>query len=435
VRLRLLVPRGGRGGGLGGLIRPAPRLAAALVLGLIALAACGGGSGAPRPRPAASPTPSATATATPSAGLAVGVTELSPLLVAAPTARDVPEPFAHWRDELGAIHPRYYRLALSWSSLQPDPAQPPNLDQAQTGCMRDKEPCSPWTGVRDQLRALASRQRQGGWDALVVITGTPAWAAAPQQGCLDGAVGTNGAPLKPEALPAYRALISDVLAAARSVGATLRYWSPWNEPNLSYFLAPQRAACDASSPSLAAATYTPVAEAMREALAAAPGDQQLVLGETAGATQGSAKRTSVGEFVAGLPRDLVCSAAAWAQHAYIGAPDPVGALARALDARGCPRVPPIWITETGVGAVDTDFALTRGIRSETEGCHRLHDALVRWWRDPRVSAAFQYTFREDNLFRVGLVSTDLTKARPVLREWQAWGQRPDPAAPPPADAC
>ncbi|MDX6685041.1 MAG: hypothetical protein QOF86_1169 [Baekduia sp.] len=415
----------------------APRLAAALLLGLVVLAGCGGGSrtGAPNPTSTPAPTATGTATAAPSQGLAVGVTELSPLLVSAPGARDVPQPFARWRDQLAAVHPRYYRLALSWNTLQPDPAQPPNLDQPQTGCMRDKPPCSPWLGVRDQLRALASRQRQGGWNALVVITGAPAWAAAPQQGCLDGSAGTVSAPLKPEALPAYRALIADVLATARSVGATLRYWSPWNEPNLAYFLSPQRPACDASSPSVAAATYTPIAEAMREALAAAPGDQQLVLGETAGATQGSAKRTSVGEFIAGLPRDLVCSAAAWAQHAYVGAADPVDAVSRALDARGCPRVPPIWITETGVGAVDTRFALTRGISSELEGCHRLHDALVRWWRDPRVSAAFQYTFREDNLFRVGLVSTDLATARPVLREWQAWGQRPDPAAPPPADAC
>jgi hypothetical protein len=409
----------------------APRLAAALALGATLLAGCGGGK-TPAPTPTATPTPAETAS---SQGLAVGITELSPLLVAAPGARTVPQPFAHRRDELAAIHPRYYRLVLSWGTLQPDPALPANLDLPQTGCMRDQPPCSPWTGVRDQLRALASRQREGGWEAEVVITLTPPWAAAPQRGCLAGAEGTVGAPLKPEALPAYRKLITDVLAAARSVGATLRYWSPWNEPNLAYFLAPQRAACDASSPSLAARTYTPVADAMRQALAAAPGDQQMVLGETAGATQPSAKRSSVGEFIAGLPRDLVCSAAAWGQHAYVGAPDPVDAVSSALGARGCPHVPPIWITETGVGAVDTRFALTRGIRSETEGCRRLHDALVRWWRDPRVSAAFQYTFREDNLFRVGLVSTDLTAPRPVLREWQAWGQRPDPAAPPPADAC
>jgi hypothetical protein len=412
----------------------APRLAAALALGLTLLAGCGGGL--PTPTPTPTPTATATAPAVPArSSLAVGITELSPLLVAAPGARDVPDPFAHWRAQLAAIHPRYYRLALSWNTLQPDPAQPPNLDQPQTGCMRDKPPCSPWVGVRDQLRALASRQREGGWDALVVITGTPAWAAAPQQGCLAGSAGPVSAPIKPEALPAYRTLIGNVLAAARSVGATLRYWSPWNEPNLAYFVSPQRAACDPASPSLAARTYVPVADAMRQALAVAPGDQQLVLGETAGATSDSPKRTSVGAFIGGLPRELVCSAAAWAQHAYVGAPDPVGAVSRALDAKGCDRELPVWITETGVGAVDTQFALTRGIRSEREGCHRLHDALVRWWRDPRVTAAFQYTFREDNLFRVGLVSTDLTSARPVLREWQAWGQRPDPAAPPPADAC
>jgi hypothetical protein len=175
---------------------------------------------------------------------------------------------------------------------------------------------------------------------------------------------------------------------------------------------------------------------MRRALDEAPGDQQLVLGETAGATTPSAKRSTVGEFIAGLPRDLVCSAAAWGQHAYIGAEDPVDAVSRALAAGGCPGPPPpIWITETGVGAVDTSFALTRGIRSEAAGCRRLHAALVRWWRDPRVGAAFQYTFREDNLFRVGLVTTHLTRARPVLREWQAWGARPSPSAPPPKQAC
>ena len=416
----------------------APRpLAAALALTLLLLASCGGGAAAPRAQPAAtpSPTPTAAPTPAPQPALAVGVTELDPLLVAALGTREAPAPFAHWRDELGAIHPRYYRLVLSWGTLQPDPAAPPNLDLPQTGCMRDKPPCAPWTGVRDQLRALASRQREGGWEAEVVITGTPAWAAAPQQGCLAGASGSVGAPLRPEALPAYRELVTTVLDAARQAGATLRYWSPWNEPNLAYFVAPQRSRCDAAAPSLAAATYVPIAEALRQALAAAPGEQELVLGETAGATRPTAKRTSVGEFIAALPRDLVCAAAVWGQHAYVGAENPVDAVSAALRARGCPSIPPIWITETGVGAVDTTFAITRGIQSAQGGCRRLHASLVDWWRDPRVAAAFQYTFREDNLFRTGLVSTDLTSARPALREWQAWGAHTDPSAPPPAEAC
>ena len=42
-------------------------------------------------------------------------------------------------------------------------------------------------------------------------------------------------------------------------------------------------------------------------------------------------------------------------------------------------------------------------------------------RDPRVTVAFQYTVREDDMFPIGLFSTDLTDQRPALAEWQAWG--------------
>jgi hypothetical protein len=350
----------------------------------------------------------------------------------------VPQPFARRRDQLAALHPTYYRLVLDWAKLQPSPDAPANLDEPQTGCMRDKPPCVPWTGVRDQLRALASRQRQGdgGWQALVVITDTPAWAAAPPSGCRAGAIGTVGAPVRADALGAYERLVADVIAAARAVGADLRYWTPWNEPNLAYFLAPQRSGCAAGAPSVAARAYVPVARALRHALAAAPGEQDLALAELAGVVEPTARRTTVGQFVAALPRDLACAAAVWTQHAYIGGADPVDALAAAVRRKRCGgALPPIWITETGVGAVDSTLAAARGITSEAQGCRRLHDRLAEWWRDPRVTAAFQYTFREDNLFPTGLVSTDLRRARPTLREWQAWGARRDPSAPPPKDAC
>jgi hypothetical protein len=292
--------------------------------------------------------------------------------------------------------------------------------------------------VRDQLRALASRQRSGpgAWQALVVITDTPAWAAAPPSGCRRGAVGTVGAPVRPEALPAYEKMVIDVLAEARRIGADLRYWTPWNEPNLAYFLAPQRSTCQADAPSTAAAAYVPLARALQRALAAAPGEQELALAELAGIVKPTSRRTTVARFVAALPQDLVCAAAVWTQHAYVGGPDPVDELARAVRSRGCPGpLPPVWITETGVGAVDSALAAARGITSEQQGCRRLHDRLDAWWRDPRVTAAFQYTFREDNLFPTGLVSTDLTQARPTLSEWQAWGERASPSAPPPLDAC
>ena len=141
------------------------------------------------------------------------------------------------------------------------------------------------------------------------------------------------------------------------------------------------------------------------------------------------------EFIRDLPRGLVCGARVWAQHAYIGGTDPVAAVKAALAARGCPRRQSIWITETGVGPAPGGLSLARGITSEAQGCRLLHRRLVAWDRDPRVTLAVQYTFREDNLFPTGLVTSDLSRARPALREWQAWGGRPSAASPPPRSTC
>jgi hypothetical protein len=52
-----------------------------------------------------------------------------------------------------------------------------------------------------------------------------------------------------------------------------------------------------------------------------------------------------------------------------------------------------------------------------------------------VAAAFQYTFREDDLFPTGLIKTDLSSAYPALGEWTAWAGARNPTDPPPANAC
>src|SRR4029450_2813794 len=46
-----------------------------------------------------------------------------------------------------------------------------------------------YAGLRDQLRALASRQAEqpGLWEGLIVITGMPEWAARRVPGCTRGA--------------------------------------------------------------------------------------------------------------------------------------------------------------------------------------------------------------------------------------------------------
>jgi hypothetical protein len=333
------------------------------------------------------------------------------------------------------MHPEYYRLVIDWRQIQPVAANPADLTVHQTGCARATGPCVGWQGIVDQLRALAARQRQGGWQALVVISDTPSWAAGPGGGCTEGGAGARSGAVKTSALAAYRTLIERVLAAAHFAGAELRYWSPWNEPNHPFFF-PQRTACDPAAPTRAPAAYVPLARTLRAALAADIEPHELALGELAGVRAPSARGTSIGEFVSALPRDVVCSARVWTQHAYVGGSDPVGIVYRALRARGCPGgVPPIWITETGVGSADSRLSIARGITSDAEGCRLLHARLVDWWRDPRVSAAFQYTLRDDPAFPTGLVSADLEQGRPTFGEWQAWGARSRPDDLPPPSAC
>src|SRR3954464_4729864 len=298
---------------------------------------------APAPSPAATPVPSPTPPPAPAAGpgLAIGVTEPNPNLVASPSDRAVPEPWARWRDALGAIRPAYYRLMIDWPSIQPHADQPADLSAPNAGCMRALTPCLGWGGVRDQLRALASRQREGGWQALVVITGTPDWAAAPPSSCERSGTKPRPRPPRPDALPAYQRLVTDLLAAAAQEGADLRYWSAWNEPNHPYFLA----SCDQPG------QYAQLVRALQQALAGT--DRQIVLGETAGLLSSKPYVSTVPDFIAKLPQDVVCASGVWSQHAYIGGPDPVQPVAAALAARGCPA-PTFWITETGVGAVTPD---------------------------------------------------------------------------------
>lgn len=391
----------------------------------------------PTPTPTAAPAPAATPAPVPAAGpgLAVGVTEPNPNLVAAPGQFAVPEPWAHWRDALGTIHPSFYRLVIDWASIQPTAAAPADLGTYNAGCMRALQPCLAWTGVRDQLRALASRQREGGWQGLAVITGTPDWAAAPPSGCERPSAKPHSRPPRADALPAYQKLVTDVLAVAAQEGADLRFWSAWNEPNHPAFISPQRGECNRKSPTSSAAPYADMVRALQQALAGVGGDHRIVLGETAGLLDPGRYTTTVPEFIAALPQDVVCSTTVYSEHAYIGGPDPVDPVADALAARGCPNPFTIWITETGVGPAPSEYSGARAIADEQEGCRDLHERLVQWWKDPRVTVAFQYTFRQDDRFPTGLVTTDLASARPALAEWTAWGGTRAPAAPSPPSAC
>jgi hypothetical protein len=169
-----------------------------------------------------------------------------------------------------------------------------------------------------------------------------------------------------------------------------------------------------------------------------PGDQELVLGEMAGTTTPSPRRSTVQEMVAGLPDDVVCASRTWSQHDYAqvtpdpAKPDPITALEQALDARPCTRGAHIWVTETGVGGDRPGGDRPTDDPALRSQC-RAQDAMLRRWADdPRVDVAFQYTFREDTAYPVGLADAALTRAYPTYDLWQAWGGARAPSAPPPA---
>ncbi len=80
------------------------------------------------------------------------------------------------------------------------------------------------------------------------------------------------------------------------------------------------------------------------------------------------------------------------------------------------------MTETGAGAPHAGAPRPPGEADEAAGCRALAVQLARWYADPRVGAVFQYTFREDDLFPVGLADAALTRLYPAYYLWLAWAQ-------------
>jgi hypothetical protein len=371
-------------------------------------------------------------------GLVVGITEPNPAFVWPAEMKPLPEPFARWRAEFAGLHPALYRLVLDWPRLQPDANRPPNVDLAADGCSRGVPPCHAWKGVREQIAALAARRRRTSMQVLVTVTGTPDWAVSPPSGgCVRPTDPPRSRAPRDDALPAYERLVETVLRVAKQQNTPLRFWTAWNEPNHPYFLTPQRAACDKASPTLAVATYLKLVRALDAALTRAPGEQQQLLGELAGSVNGSVNSTGATEFIGALPTDVLCKSPVWLEHVYNAGASVIDAVVAALDAHHCARPAAIWLTEAGIGeskAGPSDG--TPPPQDRPDACQRLHAWLTHLHATARVTAAFQYTFREDPIFRTGLVPAGLDHAYRTLRPWQVWGARTDPTrAPTAAQAC
>ena len=302
--------------------------------------------------------------------------------------------------------------------------------------MRGLPPCRPYNGIRDTLRAIHSQQQAGnGFATMVVIYGVPDWAAASAHGCERDGITARSRPINAQGLDGYKRLVGSLQDLAKSEGVDINWWSPWNEPNGPFFISPQREQCKGSSKSLAPAVYAKLARAMRTELE--PG-QQLVVGELAGLKNARKYGTSISEFFDGLPDDVVCNAGVFAQHQYSkrggAADDPgaVGNLEDVLDRRACTKGKPIWVTESGVGGPHVGDERSPKDESIRADCQALNVSLRRWNDDPRVDAVFQYTFRDDPIFPVGLADAKLSKAWPAYDLFKAWGADRKPDGPAPA---
>jgi hypothetical protein len=318
---------------------------------------------------------------------------------------------------VAALRPRYVRVLVDWAKLQPVAGVAPDFAGPSDGCMRAVAPCDPFAGLAATLEAVAAMGAQ----PVLVLYGTPAWAAAAPAGC--ERPGTTAYARMPD-LGAYAAFVDALLALGRSLRVALPWWSAWNEPNSPAFLNPQRLDCDARSPATAPALYAGLVRTLQARLDAAPGQQSLLLGEVAGISRAHVHAAAAAEFAASLPEDLVCGAGAWAEHAYLVRPGDggrtlavvpsattaatVSATRRALDAHRCPTPPPVWITETGVG-------------DEPDGCARMGEQLRAWAADPRIGAVFQYAFRDDPRYPTGLAGARLDRLYPAYGAWLARG--------------
>jgi hypothetical protein len=349
------------------------------------------------------------------------------------------------------IAPRFVRIDVRWDLIQPDEAAP--FDPGRVigdGCGRERaQPCSGPQSLTRTLAAVKAAQvaHPGHYRPLISFWGIPNWAGDVGDGCEAAKAREGAQPLAPGKEPAYKAMVAAIWGAVRAAGIEGADWTPWNEPNAPYFIDPQRSACTPDAEPRSPESFSRMVVAMDEELerlrattpagSPARGDR-LVVGELAGWGAPSRRAVPTDEFLRALPDDVLCRADVISVHGYLeahprnGKGEPVAAGLRELDRRPCLDGRPAWITETAVGAPRSG-----GERDTARGtlqfeCRLMDQQLRRWYRDPRVTAAFQYSVRTDPAFPTGLMDEGLNRTFPVAKVWEAWGGDRDPAAEPPA---
>lgn len=161
----------------------------------------------------------------PSRPLSLGFASDTVLTTQAPSVRDF------WLSKAQSEGARFVRVDVNWSQIAPNvrPLDPP-------------DPASPgyyWAGLDDIVRQDAAH----GMNILIMMYVAPVWAEAPN---IPHHVGLGSYKPNPAALADFTTAMarrySGTYPDPEHPGAFLprvRYWQPWNEPNLASYLSPQ----------------------------------------------------------------------------------------------------------------------------------------------------------------------------------------------------
>ena len=267
----------------------------------------------------------------------------------------------------------------------------------------------------NDLDELVRNAQARGLEILFTPWGTPKWA--------NGGKTPNYGPTNLADWSKFMHAVADRYSGAHPGYPAVRFWSIWNEPNLSQFLAPQFVGKRDASPAIYAKLYRAAYTQIKSTNPSA----QVAIGETSprghdkplGSTTAQDSH-SPGKFAQLLAAQRpLLKFDAWSHHPY-----PTSFTAPPLQKVQWPNVTlaslpkfetsidlwfhrkatPIWITEYGY---ETAPEQPKGVSLATQAAN-IRTALSVTGRDPRVQMFVWFTYRDDagNPWKSGLVAND-----------------------------
>jgi hypothetical protein len=305
------------------------------------------------------------------------------------------DPSFRWRDDRAANLTSAARTGASiirttayWSQIAP--TRPENATDWQ-------DPGYHFDDLDELVRGAQLR----GMTVLITIYGTPGWA--------NGNRGENHAPTNMADLQSFSRALADRYSGRHAGFPFVGYYSLWNEPNLSQFLAPAYIGGKPSSP----AVYARMAKAMIAGVKAGNPKAHVGIGETSprGRQRPIGSSTSQETIAPGLFAQLVAKAQpnlkfdAWAHHPYSGlGQGPTAKVAfpnvnlgqlptfeKKLKQWFHRKSIAIWITEYGF---ETKPGEPRGVTAAKQAAYAKQTfATVR--DDPNIQMFIWFIFRDD----------------------------------------